>query len=251
MMVVLLLLLQLAAPGALSPEATSREGAEALRVQSAVLAASGDTTGAIAALDASLSGGWKSPQALLALGRLHLAQGNPGSAVLALERAARLAPADVDIATARNAAYALARQAPPNVPPPFVASRAVTSRIGAGLLVVLALTLYLGTLLLGAFWRRQRHRQPAPLAGWAALGLASLALGALILAGLALWDAGQPRAVALVTVDVRERPAPEAAGAGAIRAGEVVDVGETRGLWRRVETGNAEGWVPARAVERL
>ncbi len=249
MIALVLALLQLLAPeaGLLSPDADSREGAEALRVQSVALAASGDTTGAIAALDASLSGGWKSPEALLALGRLHIARGDAGAAVLALERASRLAPSDPAIAAARGDAYALARQSPPDIAAPFVASRAVTSRVGAGLLVALALTLYLATLVLVALWRRRQR----PALGWGALALAPLALGALVLAGLALVDAGQPRAVALATVDVRARPAPEATGVGAIREGETVRVGETQGLWRRARAGDAEGWVPARAVERL
>ena len=218
-----------------------------LRQRSEMLVAEGDTTGAVAALDAALLGPWTSPEALLAQGRLHVARGDAGRAVLALERASRLAPTDPDVAAARREAYALAGQVAPRVPPPLVASRAVLARVGAGALVALALVLYLGAVALGLAWRRRQR----PLAGWSALALAPLALAALVLAGVALWDAGRPRAVTLAAVDVKARPTPEAEGAGALRAGEVVRVGEARGLWRRVEAGDAEGWVPARAVERL
>ena len=234
---VLLLAMQAAAP---SPQ-------EALRLQAADLAAEADTLGAVASLDAALSGPLTSPEALLALGRLHLSRGEAGPAVLALERAARLAPTDAEIASARREAYGLAGQVTPRIAPPFVASRTVTSRIGAGVLVGLALVLYLATMTLAFVWWRGRDRR----LGWGALALAPVALAVLVIAGLALWDAGAPRGVALAKVEVRARPTPEAGTVGRLREGEVITTGDIDGDWRRVGAGETEGWVPARSVERL
>lgn len=231
---VLLLALQAATP-------------DALFRQSVDLTAEADTTGALAALDQSLAGDLTSPEALLALGRLHLARGEAGPAVFALERAARLLPADPEIASARREAYALSGQVAPVVPPPFVAARTVVSRIGAGALVGLALLLYLGAAALGFAWWRSRSRQ----IGWGAVALAPLALLAVALAALAVWDAGSPRGVALVAVEARARPTPEAEGIGRVREGEVVPLEATASGWRQVRLGDATGWVPARSTAEL
>ncbi|MEL6616172.1 MAG: SH3 domain-containing protein, partial [Bacteroidota bacterium] len=178
--------------------------------------------------------------------RLHIARGEP-PAVLALERASRLDPLSSPLATARREAYVLAGQVAPAVPAPIVASRTVLSRLGAGLFVALALVLYLAWVALGALWYRRRTRALT----WAGITLAPLALAAIVLASLSLWDAGRPLAVALADVSVQTRPSPEASASGSIRAGEVLRVGEAEGLWRRVEIGDVEGWVPERSVEGL
>ena len=167
--------------------------------------------------------------------------------MLALERAARLAPRDREIAASRREAYALTGQVAPRVAAPFVASRSVAARVGAGALVVLALLLYLGAMTLAFVWWRGRDRR----VGWAGLAVAPVAVAALVLAGLALWDAGTDRAVALATVEVRARPTPEAPAVERMREGETVRLGDAASGWRRVDAGGAEGWVPERAVAPL
>ncbi|MEL6616238.1 MAG: hypothetical protein AAFQ43_10895, partial [Bacteroidota bacterium] len=66
------LLLALLFAWPLAPEAQyalTPAAADALRAQATSLVAAGDSTGAMAALQASLSGGWTSPEALLDLAR--------------------------------------------------------------------------------------------------------------------------------------------------------------------------------------
>lgn len=223
------------------------DGPEQLRQRGGELLAEGDTLGAIATLDASVAGEWTNPDVLLTLGRTHLANGETGSAVLALERASRLAPTDSEIGAARREAYARAGQVAPAVAPPFIAARTVVSHVGAATLVALALLLYLGMAVLGFLWWRRKRSAP----GWAAIALAPLALGLLVLAGVALWDAGNGRAVVLTDAPVFVRPTPESDPVGTVREGEVVRVGEAVGEWRRVDVGEAHGWVPSRAVAEL
>lgn len=234
----------------LAPEAQDAltpAAAEALRKQAIVLSAMGDSTGAVASFEASLDGGWTSAQAQLDLGLLHIARGEAGRAVLAVERASRLDPISPGIATARREAFALAGQVAPRVPAPLIASRTVAARLGAGALVALALVLYLGAASLGVVWFRRRDRR----VGWAAIAVAPFALAALVVAGIALWDAGRPTAVALTDVALQTRPSPEAAASGAVRAGEIVRIGDASGLWRQVEVGEETGWVPEQAVAGL
>lgn len=223
------------------------DGPDSLRQQGTALLAERDTLGAIAAMDASVSGAWTNPDVLLTLGRLHVARGEAGPAVLALERASRLAPTDAEVAGARREAYALAGQVAPDVPPPFVASRSVSSRIGAGVLVGLALVLYLVAAVLGlAWWRRRR-----PAAGWAAVAIAPFALVTLVLAGLALWDASGTQGIVLTTVELRALPTPEAGTVGHVREGEVTATGSASGEWREVQAGDLSGWVPSHALAQL
>ena len=245
--------LVLAAGPLAAQEAITRPAAEALAALAAESLAEGDTLGAAASLQAALAGEWASPDALLTLGRLRLARGETGAAVHALERAARLAPADAEVGAARREAYARAGQVPPAVPAPLVAARTASTRVGAGLLVALGLALYLGAATLGfAWWRRRRDGEPTYRAmGWSAAALAPLALVAVVLAGIALWDAGRPRAVVLDGVDLHARPTPEAQPVGSVREGEVVRVREASGPWRLVDLGEVEGWAPARAVAGL
>lgn len=265
------------------PEAVTRAAAEAFADLAGRALAEGDTAGAEAALGAALAGDWQSPEALALLGEVRLARGQTGAAVLALERAARLAPTDPAIGRARREAYAAAGQAPPVAPGPLVAARVASARAGAGLLVALALALYLGVAALGLAWWRARRAAPpeasgeAPRGGgsadplrsdapehasgaaqkrtralgWTLAALGPLALLALLLAATALWDAGRPRAVALAGVDLLARPAPEAPPVGSVREGEVVRVRESQGEWRLVDLGETEGWAPARAVPDL
>ncbi|MEM6325869.1 MAG: SH3 domain-containing protein [Bacteroidota bacterium] len=223
------------------------DGPESLRQQGLDLLAEGDTLGAVATLDAAVAGEWTNPDVWLALGQTHLAREATGPAVLALERAARSAPLDPEIASARRDAHALARAVPPEAAAPVVAARAVRSTVGTEAVVALALVLYLGLAALSFVWWRRRQRP----VGWAALALAPVALCALILAGLTLWDASGSRAVALASVEVRARPVTEAETVGSVRTGEMVTLGPTEGDWRRVTVDETEGWVPSRAVSAL
>ena len=223
------------------------DGPESLRQRGGALLAEGDTLGAVASWEAAVSGPWTNPDVLLTLGERHLARREVGEAVFALERAARLAPLDPEIERARREAYALAGQVAPSSPPPFVAARTVVSRTGAGALVLVALVLYLGAFVLGLVWWRSRRR----LVGWTAVAVAPVALGVLVLAGLALWDADRGWSVVLATAELRERPSPEAEAVGVVREGEVVVTEDAAAGWRRVDVGEAEGWVPERAVARL
>ncbi|MEM1053963.1 MAG: hypothetical protein AAGI52_00435 [Bacteroidota bacterium] len=220
---------------------------EDLRQRAASLAAEADTLGAVATLDVATSGKWTSPDALLTLGQFHLSRGEAGPAVLALERASRLAPSDPEIASARREAYGLAGQVAPTVAPPFVASRTVVRWIGAGALVALTLLLYFSTLALAVLWWKHRDRRLG--SGAVALGL--LALAALALSSLALWDAGAPQGVAMAETEIRVRPTPEAGVVGRLREGEMLMTEDADGGWRQVQVGEIEGWVPARSVERL
>ena len=221
--VLTLALFQLAAP--------SREEADRLYRLGLGLAAERDTAGAVAALESVRQTGWAAPDAERALADLHAARGDAGPAALALTRAVRLDPDAAPPGTPRpNATLAVARQA--------------RGLVGTTGMVALALALYLGAVAVALLVARERRR-PA-LAGAAALAV--VAVVALGVAAVALWDASRTVGVSLASVEVRERPTPEAPPVGQLAPGQRVKVGDEVAGWRAIEAANGTGWVPARAV---
>ncbi|MEM0961246.1 MAG: hypothetical protein AAGK21_01740 [Bacteroidota bacterium] len=201
------------------------------------LLAEGDTLGAVAVWNAARPDGLASAEVEYNLGTLALRRGETGRARLHLERAARLAPLDEDIA--RNVSLARERSgapAPSTMHRTVIWMRAVVGSLG---LVVLALAAAFGTLGL-AVASRQR----------AALGVGAVAVALVAMASWAVWEASAPRSVVLVEeVAVVESPSPTAAPVARAREGEVVWAGEAEDGWRPVRVGRARGWVREAAVE--
>ena len=216
-----------------------RAEAERLFDVGTTLVAEGDTAGAVAAWEGALATGWASADAEANLGAVALERGDTGRARLHLERAARLAPLDGDVADTLAAAREAAGAAPPSA-----LGRAWGRVVGVVRpvgLVALALALAFGALGLFLLGRRR----PALAVG----ALAALAVAA---AGVSLWEATAERGVVLVAeAEVREGPSPTAPPVARVRAGDVVGVGEERAGWRRVSAGGADGWLRGGAVEGL
>jgi hypothetical protein len=227
--VLALLLLQPAAPQA---------EAERLFGLGLRLVAEGDTAGAVAAWEGARATGWASAAVEHNLGTTALRRGDAGRARLHLERAARLAPSDG--AVARN--LQLARAAAGG-PPQAGWRRAFDGVVGVVRplgLVALALALVFGAL--GLVLRGRRRP---------ALGVGAVAVLAVGVASLALWERTRPAGVVLEAADVREGPSGAARSVARVRPGEAVEVGGAAAGWRRVEADGAAGWVPAAAVEAL
>ena len=203
------------------------------------LVAEGDTAGAVAAWQGALDTGWTSAAAEANLGTVALGRGDVGRARLHLERAARLAPLDGDVAQALAAAREEAGTAPLTaVERTWGGVVGVVRPVG---LVASALALAFGALALFLLGRRRP-----------ALAVGAVALLAVAAAGAALWEATAARGVVLASdAEVRAGPSATAPSVARVRAGEVVGVGEERAGWRRVSAGAAEGWLWGGAVARL
>ena len=223
----------------LQPAASPHDEAEWLFTLGTELIAEGDTSGAVAAWEGARATGLTSAAVEHNLGTVALRRGDLGRARLHLERAARLSP--LDAAVAQN--LRLAREAA-DVPARSGAERLwdrVVGVIGPLGLVTLALALAFGAL--GLFFLDRRR--------WA-LGVGAVAVLAVGAASAALWERSRPVGVVLAAeAEVTEEPSASSVGVARVRAGETVWVGEARSGWRRVEADGAEGWLPARAVERL
>ena len=232
----LLLLSLLALPLAALAQ-SSRDGAQARFEDARALAAEGDAAGALAVLDALADAGWASAEAEAAYAEIAAASGRPGSAALAAARARRLDPRvalDADLA-------------PPPAAGPVVVARRARALVGPVGLVALALALYLAAVAVGlVVWR---DRRALPLAGAGAVGV--LALVAISVAGVALWDASQPVGVVQAEVEARAAPSPEAEVEGGLPPGTLVRLGDAAGGWRAVTVGEELVWVPARSVAPL
>ncbi|MDT0632403.1 SH3 domain-containing protein [Rubrivirga sp. S365] len=216
-----------------------RAEAERLFDVGTTLVAEGDTAGAVAAWEGALDTGWASAAAEANLGAVAHERGDVGRARLHLERAARLAPLDGDVARALADAREAAGAAPPTA-----AERAWRGLVGVVRpvgLVALALALAFGALALRLLGRRRP-----------ALVVSVVAAFAVAAAGTSLWQAAQADGIVLAdAADVREAPSPTAPPVARVRAGERVGVGEERAGWRRVSAGGAEGWVRGGAVAAL
>ena len=226
------------------PAAEDRPEAERLFQLGLDLVAEGDTVGALAAWDGAEATGWTSAALAYNRGTVALAQGDVGTARLALERAARLDARTPAIASALAEARDRAGDAPSPVEPVVRTARATIGPVG---IVLGALVLYSLALALAVHAWRRRTR---PLAISASVSTV-LALGAVGLAILVLRDASPSRAIALSDGVVHEAPSPTAAESGRLRAGSDVELGDVRGDWRAVRVGDLDGWVPRGRVEPI
>lgn len=215
--------------------ATTPAEADRLFALGTSLVAEGDTAGAVAAWQAAQATGWTSAAVEHNLGTVALARGDVGQARLHLERAARLAPLDADVA--RNVDLARVRS---GTSPPSFARRAWTRAVAIlnplGL-VALALALAFGALGLGLSGRRS----------WA-LGIGAAAVVGVAAASVAVWEATATPGVAVVEATVVEAPSPTASTLARLDAGAVLSVGEARDGWRQVRVGRQRGWVRAESV---
>ena len=225
--------------------AEDRPEAERLFALGLDLIAEGDTAGALAAWDGAAATGWTSAALSYNRGVVAFERGDLGAARLALERAGRLAPRDPAVAQA----LADVRERSGADPPTLArrAARRVGGVLGAGGTVALALALYALTIALAVVWWRRRTRAVGAGAGLAA----ALAAAAVAVAVSVLSEATAPRGVVLDAGPMRSDPSPTAIEAGALRAGESVDLGRTDGAWRAVTVGDVEGWVPSASVEAI
>ena len=231
MTLLLLALLQVAA----TPDAPLAE-ADRRFLLGGALATEADTAGAVAAWESALATGWASAAAERNLGAVALARGDAGRARHHLDRAARLAPLDADLAAARERAYASGGV---DAPSPLGRLWAVVTLPGPLALVALALALIL---VAAALTMQQKRR-----AGRLAVGVASVAV--LVAAG-ALAEASRPTAVVVSTATVREAPSPDAPEVGPLAVGTRVALGEAQAGWRAVRGDGVRGWVWAGALVR-
>lgn len=227
--------------------------------QAASLAAGGDFDDAARLYDDVVGRGMRDGAAYFNLGNAWHAAGERGRAVLALARAARLAPRDADIRHNRAAVLA-------DLPPELAASPAVGWRAGLGALqrwislaelrrlAVLALCLVIAAMIVRRLDRSEGRKRLAG-AAWAG-AVATAAVGGI---GEALWryDARtQPAAIVIADrLDVSDGPGgpPERYTVTDLPAGVEVRVLERRGDWARIAWPGTEfdGWVAADGVEAI
>ncbi|GAB5537595.1 MAG: hypothetical protein Rubg2KO_38440 [Rubricoccaceae bacterium] len=238
---ILLLALLLLGP----PRAEDRPEAERLFQLGLELVAEGDTTGALAAWDGAAATEWTSAALRYNQGAVALARGDMGTARLALERAARLAPRNATIASALTE---IREQAGDDAPSPVEQAVQVTlSSLGLLGVVALALVLYGLSLGIGILWWRRRTR---PLA----LGALASSMGCFLALGLTitgLMASSTPRGVVLDAGILRAAPSPTATESGRLRAGTTLELGETQGTWQAVTVDDLDGWVPASQIEAI
>lgn len=223
--------------------ASDTEAAASPYIAGNTAAARGDHAAAAAAFEESIAqDGW-SVGALLGLGNAYANQGDHGRAILALERARLLAPADAAVATnlTRQREQAALTSPAPTRLDVVLAQR--TSDDWAWLAFATAALACAGVVTLA--WSSRRRLG----AGLAVAGIA-LTIGA---GAAALRMAPDPgRAIVLVEESARIAPIPAAESAFVARPGENVRIEMQRGDQVYVRASdNRSGWLPQSAVETV
>ncbi len=237
--ILLLLLLLQAAPSG------DRAEAERLFDLGRRLYAEGDAVGAVAAFEGALATGWTGAALHYDLGTACLATADLGCAVLHLEKAHRLRPADAQIAHNRRIAREQAGLDAGSAPTPRDALRRAFGALGlllAGYALFLAAVVLLGV----RMWTRSRA------AGLRRALVVLVPLALVVLgAGTAVWlDARAPEAVVLAETTLRPRPG--AADGRLLDPGRIARLGARRGAWVEVRLPDgARGWVRARDIGEL
>ncbi len=214
-----------------------------------------DPKGAIALYESLVTAGVRSEDLFFNLGNAHVQAGDLVAAVVAYERARRIAPGDADVEA--NLALVRSRLAPEgwlSLEPADPIDR--LEPLVAGLPAdAFALTAAIANLLLfGLLAARRRLRTGARRRG-TAFGL-GLSLAVLLASGAVVWVQGavarDARAVVRRGGDLRAGPKDGFARTDDVFAGELVRVTGEDGEWREVKrrSGTA-GWIRAADLERI
>jgi hypothetical protein len=206
----------------------------------------GDAEAAARAYEALLADGWESAELHANLGAARLRAGRRGAAVASFERALLLDPRDAAI----RADLAVARGRAAGADRPFLAR--LVDRTPDGWAAAAFAVPWAALFLLLGLGRSARGRPRSLLRLGAAIAAVLAAAGGALLAGRA---AARSAPVAIViAAEAPLRDGPEEALRPSLRLAEgtAVRILEARGPAARVRlAGGAEGWVPARDLERL
>lgn len=210
-----------------------------------------DLQGGIDGYEALVRAGWGSADVLYNLGTAELRQGRLGMAVLYLERALRLDPADADARANLEAARKMRVDklvgAPEEVgnEEPFASRLASHTGGDAWALAFLVLWIAAGVALLARRWAPARLRNLLLAAGL--LAVAGAAPCAAVTAVHAFVEAGGRDAVVVApSLKVREGPQESFKASFEVHEGLKVRLLDRDGRFRRIQLANGlQGWIPA------